>query len=124
MKKIAAIFTLLLLTTFSYAQKTYTVSGTVKNAAGQNLQSATVFISGSEKITMTDENGRFVFRAINSGTYQLVVNMLSYTPVKQNVIVNDDAAIVNVVLTNKQTLLNEVVIGARKPEMRLTLKLL
>jgi hypothetical protein len=113
-KKIIALVTLILITTFTFAQETYTVSGTIKNAAGQGLQSATVFISGSEKITMTDANGRFVFRSISSGTYQLVVNMLSYAPVKQNVIVNDKPEIVDITLTEKQTMLNEVVIGGKK----------
>jgi hypothetical protein len=114
MKRVLALFAFIFITTVAYTQDTYIISGTVKNAEGQPLQSATVFLAGSEKITMTDVNGRFVFKIINSCTYQLVVNMLSYVPVKQNIIVNDKAETATVTLTEKKTMLNEVVIGARK----------
>ncbi|MES2807617.1 MAG: carboxypeptidase-like regulatory domain-containing protein [Bacteroidota bacterium] len=114
MKHLLLLFALILPVSFANAQDTYTISGVVKDATGKGIQSATVFIAGSEKATMTNAEGNFTFKSINSGTYQLVVNMLSYVPVKQNVIVNDKAEIVSITLTEKQTMLNEVVVGGKK----------
>jgi hypothetical protein len=115
MKNILALFVLILLQLNVYAQGTYTVSGTVKNAKGELLSGATVFLAGSEKATSSNLEGRFWFSKIESGTYQLVVNLLGYSSVKQNIIITDKSEEnVEVVLGEKQIVLNEVIIGDAK----------
>jgi hypothetical protein len=116
MKKVLALFAVILLTTIASAQDSFTISGTVKSVAGEKIESATVFIAGSQKITMTNAGGEFIFRAVSSGTYQVVVNMLGYLSVKQNVIINDKAETLNITLGEKQIVLNQVVVGAVKPK--------
>ncbi|MCC8426761.1 carboxypeptidase-like regulatory domain-containing protein [Mucilaginibacter sp. UR6-11] len=111
MKKILALFVFVLFQLNTYAQHTYTITGTVKNSKGEKIQSATVFIAGSEKITITDGQGYFKFNTIAAGTYQLVVNMLGYASAKQNVIVKDKSETVELTLGEKEILLGEVVIG-------------
>lgn len=113
MKHLFAVLAFILIQLNVNAQE-YTISGTVKNAAGEALSSATVFIAGSEQITMTNDGGAFIFKKIGSGTYQVVVNMVGYVSVKQNVIINDKAENVNLILSEKQTMLNEVVVGGKK----------
>ncbi len=113
MKNILVLFALVLLQVNSYGQNSYfTVGGTIKNGKGEVLSGATVFLAGSEKITSSNSNGRFGFGKIESGTYQLVVNLLGYAPVKQNVIISDKSDDnVQVILGEKQVVLKEVVVG-------------
>jgi hypothetical protein len=111
MKQLLVLFAIILSQFNTYAQGTYSVSGTVKNTKGEKIQAATVFMAGSEKITATDENGNFRFATISPGTYQVVVNILGYTSVKQNVIVTDKDETIDLILTEKQIILDEVIIG-------------
>jgi hypothetical protein len=95
----------------AFAQGHYTVSGTVADEKGQPIKSATVFISGSEKITATNDEGRFEFVNIDAGTFQVSVQMLGYAPYAQNVMIKTASATINIVLTEKPIALNVVVIG-------------
>ncbi|MEJ7557856.1 MAG: carboxypeptidase-like regulatory domain-containing protein [Pedobacter sp.] len=92
-------------------QATLGISGVVKNVAGEPVDAATVFINGSKQITKTDSKGEFLFNNVGSGTYQLVVNMIGYASVKQNVVLQFQSAKLNITLTEKQIVLAEVVIG-------------
>jgi hypothetical protein len=118
MKNIFTILAFIFLQLNSYGQGTYTVSGTVKSAAGEKIKSATVFIAGSQKITMTNAEGEYKFNGVSSGTYQLVINMLGYVSIKQNVIVNDKSEVLNLTLGEKQIVLNEVVIGGTQKKQQ------
>lgn len=93
------------------AQGIFTISGTIKNEKGEKLPSATIFLAGSEKATATDDQGSFKFSGLSGGTYQLIVNILGYNPAKQNVILNGKSEIVDITLTLKTIVLNDVVIG-------------
>jgi hypothetical protein len=111
MKNILALLTLVLLQLNIYAQDTYSISGTVKNTKGELIESATVFLAGSEKAVATNKEGIFKFNGISSGTYQVVITMVGYTSAKQNVIVQNKPETVSMVLGEKQIVLNEVIIG-------------
>lgn len=96
------------------AQAVYAISGTVKNTKGESLQAATVFIAGSEKATVTDTQGSFRFTGLNPGAYQIVVNMLGYKPLKQDVALNDRSETLSLTLAENDVALNEVIIRAKK----------
>ena len=89
----------------------YDISGTVKNAKGEAMQAASVFIAGSEKAVATDDRGYFKFVNLTPGTYQLVVNMLGYAPEKKNVILTDAPQAIDITLNVKQVMLDEVNVG-------------
>ncbi|MDB5004602.1 MAG: hypothetical protein JWQ34_2827 [Mucilaginibacter sp.] len=114
MKYFLALLTVLILRVDTHAQTTYAISGIVKNTKGEKIQSATVFIAGTEKITTTNADGDFSFKGVNPGNYLLVVNMLGYNSVKQAVTIKDRTETVDLVLTDKEIVLNEVVIGDKK----------
>jgi hypothetical protein len=114
MKIFLLVCAAILLQINAFSQKNFTISGTVKNDKGEKIQSATIFIAGSEKITMSDANGYFSFKNIIAGNHVLVVNMLGYNSVKQNVIVKDGPETVDLVLADKVIVLNEVVVGTKK----------
>jgi hypothetical protein len=111
MKNILALLVFILLQLNIYAQGTYSISGTVKNSKGELIESATVFLAGSEKVVATNAQGAFNFNGISPGTYQVVITMVGYTSVKQNVIVQDKSESVDMILGDKQIVLDEVVIG-------------
>ncbi|GAA4087600.1 carboxypeptidase-like regulatory domain-containing protein [Mucilaginibacter panaciglaebae] len=98
----------------AFAQATYTIGGTVIEATGAKIQSATVFIAGTQNITATDEQGNFVFRNLLPGNYQLVVNMMGYNSHKQSVTIKSRSETLNIIITGKKNALNEVVVGAKK----------
>jgi hypothetical protein len=96
------------------AQTVYSISGIVKNTKDEPLQAATVFVAGSEKATVTDAQGSFRFTGLHPGNYLLVVNMLGYNSVKQAITIKDHIETLNLALADKEIVLNEVVIGAKK----------
>jgi hypothetical protein len=102
---------LLFLSTLANAQVTFTITGLVRTAKGEPIDAATVFINGSKQITKTGSKGEFLFNNISPGTYQLVVNMIGYASVKQNVVIQSQSAKLDITLAEKQIVLAEVVIG-------------
>jgi hypothetical protein len=117
MKNILALLAFVLIQLNIYAQNVYTISGTVKNAKGEPIESATIFLAGSEKVTPTNAQGRFSFKNVSPGTYQVVVNMLGYTSIKQNVILKSQSETLDLTLSEKQILINEVIIGDKSARL-------
>jgi hypothetical protein len=111
MKNVLTLLVFILLQLNIYAQGTYSISGTVKNSKGELMESATVFLAGSEKIVATNKQGAFKFNNIDPGTYQVVITMVGYTSAKQNIIVQDKPESVDLILGERQIVLNEVIIG-------------
>ncbi len=93
------------------AQQHFIISGTVTDEKGQPVKSATVFISGTEKMTMTNDAGRFAFYHMNAGTFTLSVSMMGFLPYADNVIIKSNTAELSISLKAKTIYLNEVVIG-------------
>lgn len=96
------------------AQNQFALSGTVTDENNAFVKGATVFISGSQKITATDDKGRFTFNGLISGSYQLVVKALGYDSYFQNVMLNLKTVDLNIRLKIKPYALKEVVIGIDK----------
>ncbi|MBC7400294.1 MAG: carboxypeptidase-like regulatory domain-containing protein [Mucilaginibacter sp.] len=93
------------------AQGRYSVSGTIADESGTMQKGATVFISGSQKITTSDDAGQFEFTDLDPGTYQLSVKLLGFYPYTENIQVHDKPVKLNIKLKVKTVVLNEVVIG-------------
>jgi hypothetical protein len=90
-----------------------TLSGTVADEQNQPVPTATVFISGTEKITTTDNNGLFTFSNLKPGAYQVIIKMLGYAPATQNVMVRQDNVNIQVVLIVEAIGLKEITIGGK-----------
>jgi hypothetical protein len=104
----------LIIGTRAIAQGQFALSGTVTDENNALIKGATVFISGTQKITATDDKGHFTFNGLNSGSYQLVVKALGYDNHFQNVMLNLKAVDLNIQLKIKPYTLKEVVIGVDK----------
>lgn len=105
---------MLFVCTTTHAQKNLTINGTVEDGNHQPLKSATVFISGSEKMTMTDEKGRFTLTNLSPGNFQVSASMLGYSPLTEWVSVHGTSVVVNVVLETKSIVLSTVKIGSSR----------
>ncbi|MFD2873518.1 carboxypeptidase-like regulatory domain-containing protein [Mucilaginibacter ximonensis] len=103
---------LLLLTRLTAsAQDDFSISGKVTDENNTPLKSATVFISGSQKITICDDQGSFRFDHLDAGNYQLTVTMIGYFAYSQPASVTGKSTNINIKLKTKQTVLKQVNIG-------------
>lgn len=93
------------------AQTKYTITGKVIDSRGAKLSAATVFLDGSQKKTITDNNGAFEFSGVNSGTYRLIVHFVGFKPGIQTAIVQGESATVDIAMEQAPIALKEVVIG-------------
>ena len=91
--------------------QTFAISGTVANAKGEKLEAATAFIGNSQIATVTDKDGGFRISGLTPGTYQLIVNLLGYSSVKQEVVIKESSEVVNLVMPEKSITLKGVSIG-------------
>jgi hypothetical protein len=102
---------ILLISVSTYGEGDVCVTGIVIDETSQPVKGATVFISGSERITATNEGGRFTFIKVPQGTYQLSVQMMGYCPLTRNMIVKETNVDVSLPLKVRTITLNEVMIG-------------
>ncbi|RWU07716.1 TonB-dependent receptor [Pedobacter chitinilyticus] len=107
----------LLLAVFSitvFAQKTKsTLSGTVKTNDGSAASHVTVSLKSVS--TQTDENGRFIFRNLTAGTYQLRISAVGIKTMQIEVRVKEGENETNtIVIAESASQLQEVAISAYK----------
>ena len=105
---------ILLLTGFkTSAQNNFSIAGRVTDEKGAPLKSATVFISGSQRITVCDEQGDFRFDHLDAGNYKLNVTMIGYLPFSHHFPVQTNFPELNIKLKINQTHLKQVNIGGK-----------
>jgi hypothetical protein len=104
-----------LLTVFpAFAQKKYTVSGTVKDAAtGEILIGATISIKGSARNGTASNSYGFYSVSALAGKYTLLVSYVSYTVAVYDISL-DHNIVLNIAL-NSKTDLGEVVVNGNAP---------
>jgi hypothetical protein len=100
------------LTLLATAQPRLSISGTVADEKNDIVKGATVFISGTQLITATDDKGQFGFYGLNAGTYQGVVKLMGYAPFTLNIMIRQKVNDVKISLKVNPFVLKEVVIGS------------
>jgi hypothetical protein len=98
----------------SSAQDGYSISGQITDENKHPLTNVVVFISGSQKNTVSDQAGNFTLANLKPGYFTVSIKMLGYVPFAQNIQIDDKAVNLFVVLKIKPVVLKEVVIGKRK----------
>jgi hypothetical protein len=105
-----------LMSTTSFAQNKFTVSGTVKSASnGETIIGATVTV-GANHVTRTNEYG-FYSLTLPEGTYRLIVSSVSFTAYSDSLNLHKNT-VVNVDLLNAEQTLEEVVISSTTSSRR------
>lgn len=114
MIKAYLLLLLLLITTFSFAQKRQTISGTIKDAAtGETLIGASVRIKGLANAGTSTNNYGFYSLAAPSGEYMLLVTYIGYETYSRQVSLHSSLTIH--ITLNAKSSLQEVVINANRP---------
>lgn len=113
------VFRILFLLFFStnvtvIAQETLSISGVVVDEKQNPVKDATVFISGSKRITATNDEGKFNFAGIAAGNYQISTKMLGYEAPSMLINVLDKSVNLVIRLEIKTNMLRDVVIGTDK----------
>lgn len=104
---------LFLFTTASFAQKQFTISGTIKDAqTGETLIGATLRIKELPQIATSTNAYGFYSLSAPEGNYTLLFSYIGYTPFSRTITLTR-SQVVNQSLSSK-TELNEVVINANK----------
>ncbi len=96
----------------SFAQKTFTISGNIRDAAtGEELIGASVRVNEYVKTGSVSNGYGFYSLTIPRGSYTLVISYVGYNPISQRVILAKDTML-NISLTPRNSL-NEVVINSK-----------
>lgn len=104
-----------LCTSFVFAQETYTVSGTIKDAKnGETLLGASIYFKGTTVGVMSNEYG-FYSLTIPTGEYTLCVSYLGYTLSTQEVQLTKDQKI-DFEIRSNTTELNEIIVNGEESE--------
>jgi len=94
MKKTYLLICLLLLTAaFRSAAQTFTISGTVRSAAGAGLANATVALKNTAYVIKCDSAGYYQLKNVKQGKYTLNITELGYETQSREVNVNKDLVI-------------------------------
>lgn len=92
-----------------FAQNTYTISGTIKDKDGV-LPGAVVYVGGYKMTAVADNGGKFVLSNLAPGNYDLLIQMIGFTPYKKNIVIAEKSVEIDVLLKESTTTLNEVVV--------------
>jgi len=102
---------LFLFTVTLFAQ--HTVSGIVRNTAGEKLSFATVFFENTSIAASTDAGGRYVLTNVSPGSYNLKVTFIGYQPVMERIEVRS-SVVKDIVMTGEIYNLDQIEIGANR----------
>ncbi len=94
------------------AQSNQNIIGIVVDERGQPVKSVTVFISGTQQLTITEDDGHFQFVSLNKGAYHVSATMLGYEQYNNDIVLNNTTINLRIVLKIKSIALNEVRIGS------------
>ncbi|MFY7965734.1 MAG: carboxypeptidase-like regulatory domain-containing protein, partial [Chitinophagaceae bacterium] len=121
MKKTLTLFSLLMLVTFySYAQQSITISGKVTNKQKEALAKASITISPSGKSTMSDDKGAFSITLPSAdGKMTIRVSYSGYESVEQSIDANTTATIDFSLKSDVLNLSEVVLIGSSSPKSKL-----
>ncbi len=98
-----------------FAQESFTISGTVKEATnGETAFGASVFLEGTTIGSMTNEYGFYSITA-SKGTYTLVTSYIGFADIKREVILDKNQSL-DFEILEESTQLSEIVIIAEESE--------
>jgi hypothetical protein len=112
MKRLSILLTLIFITLFSFSQKKYTISGFVKDEAGEDLIGATIYIQNLKTGTVTNVYGFYSITLI-AGDYKVDYSYMGYEIRTKEINLNQNISL-NITLTEASKSIDEVVITAER----------
>jgi iron complex outermembrane recepter protein len=92
----------------AYAQHS-SIAGRIRNASGQFLSGATIEVEGTRAFAVADEMGRFEFKKITQGNYELIIRHVGYDSRKEIVEVPGGSSL-DIILEESVLLTEEVLV--------------
>ena len=115
---IVMVFCTMVHSLFAQQVEQAVVHGTVKDAEGEPVESANVFIKNTQRGTQTDRKGDFTLH-VNPGKHTLCVQYVGYAPWEQQIDVKPgEQRHLRIKMEEKTTDLDEVVVEAKSPVQR------
>lgn len=97
-----------------YAQKTFTLSGTITDDTGESLIGATVYTQDKSRGVISNEYG-FYSLTLEEGSHTLVISFIGFLDQEKTINLNSDISL-NIALQTEAEQLNEVVLLASDQE--------
>ncbi len=111
MKKLTLVLLLQIAVVFAFAQ--FSLKGTVKNEAGEQLPGTSVVIAGTFQGVSSDLNGNFEFKNLKGGTYSLQFSFIGYESQIVKVELSGNK-VLDVVMKPNPVMTEEVLISATR----------
>jgi iron complex outermembrane receptor protein len=113
LKFITCLF--LLFSATAFAQVTGSIKGTVQTSDNKPAEGVSITIKGLNRTTIADNNGVFTIKKVPNGNFTLIVTLVGYNDIEQNVTVDSgETATVNINLSLSNNQLNQVVVLSNK----------
>lgn len=109
------IFALLVISGSLQAQE---ITGKVMSN-GETLPFVNIYLKGTQKGTVSDENGNYTLTNIGSGSYKIIASYTGFKPQEQNITVSSGNVIVDFNLQESESLDEIVITGTLKAVSRL-----
>ncbi|TRX51734.1 TonB-dependent receptor [Fulvivirga sp. M361] len=93
-------------------QKSYIISGTIKNTDGEPVPGATIQVKRLGIGTITDANGRYQINGLNDGIHNLQVTHIGYEPQTKTITLAGNNLVENFMLVPSSLQLKEVRVDA------------
>ena len=94
------------------------IRGTIRDAAGEPVENANIFIKDTQTGTQSDRNGEFILRVL-PGRLTVCVHYIGYIPVEQPIEIKpNEHKRLDIKLEESTTDLDEVVVEAKSPVQR------
>lgn len=106
---------LILSTATSFAQNKGNLKGTAQTSDNKPAEGVSITIKELNRTTIADNNGVYTIKSIPTGSYTLIVTLVGYTDVQQNITIEAGetaTADINLSLSNNE--LNQVVVLSNK----------
>ncbi len=112
MKQLSILFTLIFITLFSFSQEKHTISGYVKDEAGEELIGATIYIQSLKTGTVTNVYGFYSITLI-AGNYNIDYSYIGCETQTKKINLNQNYSF-NITLIEASKTIDEVVITAER----------
>ena len=112
MKRLSILLTLIIITLFSFSQEKYTISGYVKDEAGEELIGATIYIQNIKTGTVTNVYGFYSITLI-AGDYNVDYSYMGYEIQTKEINLNQNFSY-NITLIEATKTIDEVIITAER----------
>lgn len=113
-----SILFFLFFTSILQASNTYTISGSIKSN-NSSLAYVNVYLKGSKKGAVSNENGSFTIAGVEKGEYVLIASFAGFKPYEKTVQITDKNIHIEINLEEAVFLDEVVVTGTLKPVKRL-----